>query len=362
MSKLILKLQDPTDPESSYLLETLLERSIAARCGGAAFAWATEAGVRLLIRDEVFERFLRKYPFDLIVGADTTTTPDALRALAEAERELSGLQVRVFISQTPSSLFHPKMTWFGERDGGSLVIGSGNLTSAGLRQNWEAYALCPLNVPETNDLKNQWNLWVNTHATRLHSIDSAEALARAELNRNGWGGKRRAAPIVPLVNVQDRPVLIAEVPRSGDRWKQANFDQDNYENYFGAKVGTQRRMLFQWVRQDGTLGEVESRPSVEVISSNWRFELNAASNLDYPESGRPIAVFLRLAERTFLYTLSMPGDELNDSLAVFLNTHWTGTTQKMKRIRFSLDDVRELKAVQLLLAATPIAFKDEEFS
>lgn len=363
MSKSILRLQDPTDPDSAYLLETLLERAVTARYGGAAFAWATEAGVRLLIRDTVFERFLKKYPFDLVVGVDTTTTPDALVALQDAERELKGLRVRVFISPSNASLFHPKMTWFGERDGGSLVVGSGNLTGAGLRQNWEAYALCPLSVAETAELKGQWDAWTATHSSRLHALDSAEALARAELNRSGWGARRRAVPTAaPLLDAQDTPVLIAEIPRSGDRWKQANFDQDNYENFFGAKVGTQRRMLFQWLRPDGTLAEVESRPSVQVISSNWRFELNAAADLDYPSSGRPIGVFLRIAERTFLYTLSMPGDAHNAQLSAFLATNWTGSATNMKRIRFSMADVNVLPIVQQLVAAVPRAFKDDEFA
>ncbi|MBK9699972.1 MAG: phospholipase D family protein [Flavobacteriales bacterium] len=362
MSKSILRLQDPTDPDSAYLLETLLERAVAARYGGAAFAWATEAGVRLLLRDEVFERFLKKYPFELIVGADTTTTPEALVALQAAEHDLKGLSVRVFISQTPASLFHPKMTWFGERDGGSLVVGSGNLTSAGLRQNWEAYALCPLNVSETADLKSQWDTWITTHSLRLHSLNSVEAIARVELNRGGWGGRKRVAPVVTtVVDVQDTPILIAEIPKSGDRWKQANFDQDNYENYFGAKVGTQRRMLFQWLRPDGTLADVESRPSVQVISSNWRFELNAAAGLDYPSTGKPIGVFLRVAERTFLYALSMPGDGHNVQLSAFLGSRWTGSASNMKRLRFSLADVGNLSIIQQLLATVPQAFKDEEF-
>nr|HMQ75645.1 phospholipase D family protein [Flavobacteriales bacterium] len=326
MSKSILRLQDPTDPESAYLLETLLERAVSARCGGAAFAWATEAGVRLLIRDAVFERFLKNYPFDLVVGVDTTTTPEALDALQKAELELSGLRVRVFISPSNASLFHPKMTWFGERDGGSLVVGSGNLTGAGLRQNWEAYALCPLSVAETAELKGQWEAWTTTHSSRLHALNSAEALARAELNRGGWGARRRSVPTAaPLLNPQDTPVLVAEIPRSDNRWKQANFDKDNYENYFGAKVGTQRRMLFQWLQPGGALAEVESRPSVQVASHNWRFELNAAADLPYPDNGRPIGIFLRIAERTFLYTLSMPGDEHNARLAAFLTSKCVST-------------------------------------
>jgi hypothetical protein len=220
-----------------------------------------------------------------------------------------------------------------------------------------------LSIAEIAELKEQWEAWTSIHSSRLHTLGSAEAFARAEQNKGGWGARRRAAPsTTPPIDAQDTPVLIAEIPRSGDRWKQANFDQDNYENYFGAKVGTQRRMLFQWLRPDGTLAEVESRPSVQVISSNWRFELNAAADLDYPSSGKPIGVFLRIAERTFLYTLSMPGDAYNAQLSEFLTTRWTGSANNMKRLRFSVADVNGLPIVQQLLAAVPRAFKDEEFA
>ncbi len=43
----------------------------------------------------------------------------------------------------------------------------------------------------------------------------------------------------------DCEVLIAEIPRSGNRWKQANFDIDTFQNFFGATPGdnSQRILL-----------------------------------------------------------------------------------------------------------------------
>ncbi len=103
-------------------------------------------------------------------------------------------------------------------------------------------------------------------------------------------------------------MLVAEIPKAGNRWAQANFDLANYEGFFGAKVGSQRRISLHHVDASGALGEVESRPSVEVASQNYRFELAAARGRDYPSEGSPIGVFLRLGTGEFLYALLLPGE------------------------------------------------------
>ena len=80
-------------------------------------------------------------------------------------------------------------------------------------------------------------------------------------------------------------VLIAEIPASGDRWKQANFDLDNYRNFFGAREDVADRLvIFRHVNADGTMAEYErNRPPVTVKSRNFRFELAAASGIPYPD-------------------------------------------------------------------------------
>lgn len=115
-------------------------------------------------------------------------------------------------------------------------------------------------------------------------------------------------------------VLVAALPASKDRWGQANFTLDIYENYFGAKVGTKRIISLQHVRSDGTLEDIEQTESVESKSHNYRFELDAAQG--DPPDGRPISVFLRLENRMFLYRLLTQSDNGYDQAAQILETHW----------------------------------------
>lgn len=361
MPQSILKLQDPSDADSVHLLEALLERAFSARGGGAGFAWATEQGVKLLLRDKVFEEFLRKYDFDLIVGVDTTTTPAALKALGDAQAALKGLRVRVFLSPEGRAIFHPKVTWFREKDGGSLVVGSGNLTNGGLWNNWEAFAHCSLGIAELDELVSQWERWTHSQEGRLVSVDAPEAIARAEANLKQWASKPRVPKAKPIDVSNELVVLVSEVPRSGNRWQQVNFHQATYESFFGAKVDVQRRMLFQWIKPSGELGVTERRPSVEVISSNYRFELDAAKGKDYPTDGTPpIGVYLRIAERTFLYDLIMPGDAQYNELSELLRSNWKGSAREKKQLQFPVPKVRNLPVVKRLLGAIPLAFADEE--
>jgi len=250
-----------------------------AQYGAGAFAWATGMGVQMLLRDKDFEKYLKKYSFHLIVGTDTTTTttPAAIAALRKAQSELKGLQVQIFVTREDDPLFHLKMAWFRNIDGGSLVIGSGNLTRGGLRRHWEAYAHCQLDKSEVSRTADLWKQWVARNADRLFEADAPEVARKVEQNLRDIGSRRKSVVVTEgVVQPHSTQVLLAQLSKSGDRWKQANFHKEHYEEFFGARVGTQRRMLFRWLPKGGELAEVESRPSVEVGSRNWRFELSAS--------------------------------------------------------------------------------------
>jgi HKD family nuclease len=365
-----LKLQNPEDVDSEYLLEVLLNQSINAERGGAAYAWATSRGVSLLFEDSVFQEFLGSGSFHLIVGVDAVTTPATLEALAEAEHHYSGLWIQAFMSADNEGLFHPKFAWFEHQTSGSLIVGSGNLTGGGLWDNREAFTVSEMEAEATQRVQQQWEAWKISIAARLYPLLDSQVLEKAALN-TGWtlgrrsssGGGRRSLPAVApeptALPRNDRELLIAEIPKSGNRWKQANFDRHNYEEFFGARVGTQRRMLFQSVDGHGATGEVESRPSVEVASRNWRFELNAASGLDYPTVGRPIGVFLRLRARTFLYYLSLPGSPWHEELVAHLESSDVASAD-IRRLRETTAEAASLAAVQLLLRSGEGSFIDDD--
>jgi hypothetical protein len=202
-------------------------------------------------------------------------------------------------------------------------------------------------------LERQWNDWINSHVVWLKPPDNRQVLERAALNiptRRGRTG--RVEPVVEeevlsevdeiaiaLPQLND-PVLIAEIPRGSTRWNQANFDLANFRSFFGVEPGVTQRILLQHVSEDGTLGNIESRPSVSVKSHNYRFELEAAAGLDYPNQDRPIGVFLQIATRSFKYRLLMPEDPSYSIMASFLDDNWRGRSDRVRRITTNVEALR----------------------
>lgn len=125
------------------------------------------------------------------------------------------------------------------------------------------------------------------------------------------------------VSLTDR-VLVAEVPKGKNRWKQINFDKASFQNYFGATPGGAAgtyRILLKSVDSLGMLGATESRPSVSVKSHNWRFEISAASGLLYPSgANRPYVIFTEASMKSFLYELIMPGDPRYIEVDAYVNS------------------------------------------
>ena len=98
------------------------------------------------------------------------------------------------------------------------------------------------------------------------------------------------------------------------------------------------------------LSDIEVRPSVSVRSQNYRFELEAAAGLTYPNSGRPIGVFVRLSTRMFIYKIYMPnmGSKYNE-IVEWMHSNWNGRSDRMKRI------VVEAQEVSEILEETPLS-------
>jgi HKD family nuclease len=362
----MLTLQNPNNEDSLLLQESLLEAASTSSSGGGAFAWATAGGLDLLFTD-VFLEFARRSDFLLAVGIHSVTTPTALKKMSQINEATGRPVLNVFMPNNESNLFHPKYTWFKQPHGGVLIIGSGNLTLGGLRDNWEAYATVPLNRDGIMRVRSTFNNWISDNATNLVRPDNQKAIQRAKQN-TAWtkNNRPRHPDEVGTGNRVFEPtkinkVLVAEIPKASTRWKQANFDIHTYENFFGAEIGTKKYIMLQSIDSDGNLGKIEKRPSVEVKSRNYRFELDSASGLDYPEDGRPIAVFLRLRTRTFLYRLSLPyRDENHDQLAEFVEDNADESpTTRIRRIEADLSDAIHLSDVKLITEKVADSFADE---
>jgi hypothetical protein len=151
--------------------------------------------------------------------------------------------------------------------------------------------------------------------------------------------------------VKSAPVLVAEI-HGPSRWKQANFNLENFVNFFQCDPKQRKEVSLTRVDQDGNT-TVERHPSVAVKSSNFRIELGAASGLSYPAKGqgRPIGVFIRTATRKFLYRLLMPPDRDYATVSGFLNRNTSPQRGRMRRLRIGLADLKRFWPRSPLLTA-----------
>jgi hypothetical protein len=344
-------IQDPAWEDSTYFLEEILVASKGALDGGGAFAFASQAGVRLLLEDVDFVRFLSKSKFDLIVGVDAITDTKALSAIAECLSQNPKLSARVFLGKIPRVTFHPKLCWFRHKHRGRTLVGSGNLTPGGLRGNCEAFSITDLSKQQLLTWEQKWASWAAFHKSDLLPIDDPRVVKRATENALANIARKKPQGDILLEEANGRisvgrsrhdsdAVLVAEIPRGGSRWNQANFNLETFRGFFGASPGKTQRIILTHIAADGTAGSQEIRPSVSVKSNNHRFELEAASGLPYPSKGRPIGIFVRVATRTFRYRLLMPGDSGHRQALQFLNQHAPQEGTQMRRFVTTVRNVQ----------------------
>jgi hypothetical protein len=322
-----LRLQDPTNPATIYLFEAVIEAMDGASEGRGLFAFASRDGVNSLLLDDAVTTFLGHGSFDLMVGIDAVTNRPTLERLQELEGDYPSLQVRVFWNRT-SGLFHPKLAHFAKDDGShTLIVGSGNLTPGGLRDNFEAYSVLQAEPGESIDFSS-WDNFLARHDANIRPIDE-EALERAARNiiRGGRGGRRRrdVEPDVVTegeeapteeeealpVPVADR-ILVAQLPKAGGdygRWSQAHFNKDIIDQFFHAQPDSTQRVYLTARRLDGSIMPQEVRRVIYSHSNkNMKIELGARKGEAYPAAGPPVAVFREIQARTFQYMILMPSE------------------------------------------------------
>ncbi len=314
-------LQDPARSDPVYLLESILDASRGAVSCTGMFAFASRTGVDSLIADPEIKGFLRKSAMSLVVGIDAVTNRDALVRLQELEQANKHLSIRVFWNPT-SGLFHPKIARFRYPDGGqSMIVGSGNLTLGGLRQNFEAFSVMRVKAHECLDTSSLDRFLVE-HQANLRPIDN-EALDRAAQNITHAPRRRpitESETPAPCDDIElpaggtDR-FLVAQVPKAGGRWHQIHFNADVIEQFFRVRPDSTQRVYLVECRQDGSFAEQEVRPCVySPANRNYKIEIASHRGVHYPNTGRPVAVYRELQARSFAYMLLMPGDPGHDEM------------------------------------------------
>ena len=361
----MFNIQDPSFGKNKLLHEALLEACDNALYGAGAYAYVTSSGVNMLMGDKVFEDFIGRGRYHLVVGMDDITNTRTLETLTDIQRKSkSHLQLSAFLSVDSGSTFHPKFSWFRTTNGGTLVVGSGNMTAKGLRRNVEAFVLHEVSKERIDEIEIMWNEWLRNSNALLKSITDIEVVEKAAQNSTRATSqpirrklkqpeKREEIEVIIPVDEQDElgawsfdkncKILIAEIPGSTNRrWSQANFDVTTFREYFGGLPGINGiyRLIMRNVLWDGGLGETKIRPTVSVASSNYRIELANPDRRQYPSEGKPIGVFAKIAERTFMYMLVFPEQSDHEKLHELVCKH-RERTDRLVRYQTTVAELQE---------------------
>jgi HKD family nuclease len=317
-------IQDPTADVAVYLIEAFLDSVAKSTQATGVFAFASKNGVDSLLLDPVVKSFLVRHRFLLVVGIDAVTNRSTLERLLEHQQHYRNLDVRVFWNPV-SALFHPKMATFELVTGGrQMIVGSGNLTPGGFRNNFEAFSVISAAPSDEVDFSD-WDSFFVRHASNFRAIDE-EVLQRASKNiilTRRKKGVRVQEPIVietdesPVSNVtpSDTEFLVAQVPAASGRWHQIHFNAEVIHSFLRITANSSERLFLNAVDIDGARSEQEVRPCVySQHNKNYKVEIGARRELPYPSSGRPILIMKKVALRTFEYMLIMPREAGHDIL------------------------------------------------
>lgn len=356
-------------------------------------AFASYGGVSALT-EYIEEGKSKGMKIKVVLGIDQKGTSK------EALEEVLTWNVDSWIFHTSSNnIFHPKVYLFENRDIFTLIVGSNNLTVPGLAQNIE----CSLLIKDTidpssvhDDFYRYWKGILDGTETHLYSLTKkliddlyknkiiTSEEQRSKRYDDGTDKKEetktesitfKKAPVQKfpdgfrpkrLVKVKqvkttkkvtkeveksvkiESAVLIAEIPKSGNRWKQANFSQDIFEEFFGATKGDNSyKVKLTNIKKDGTLGEVIESQSVTVSSKNYRFELRCdETNQPYPSGeDRPIGLFVKEDAQNYLYQVLMPSDDAYKKIKDYLYMETANQKGRKDLMRRHIADVEAIHAL-----------------
>jgi HKD family nuclease len=315
-------------------LKELLNNSSVVRCRFLV-AFVTLDGLLKLGTDSQGLLFkflgLPQKKFELIIGVDTVTTPDALR---EIQRLLTSAKATCIVkafSNPSRQLFHPKVYIFDKDDNTSTIfIGSNNLTAGGLFGNIEAcLRLDNLNSVEMTGWETLWQSFL--HHNDVKDIDKelldrvilrhGQELARNRLRRKlkPYTTKRKRKQLTiekPVVETSvleplsiSPKILVRYIPKAGNRVSQVHFTKKIAEQFFSLPVDKGGLVHLQQVQPNHVPSNIEERQLVySTVNKNPKIELQGAKILEknYPAKGRPIVIFERVDPTFYRYMLLMP--------------------------------------------------------
>ena len=356
-------------------------------------AFASYSGVSALSK-HIEEGKARGMKIKVVLGVDQKGTSK------EALEEVLSWKVDAKIFHTSSNnIFLPQVYLFENRDIFTLIVGSNNLTVPGLVQNIE----CSLLIKDTidpssvhDDFYRYWKGILEGTETHLYPVtkklienlykdkiitSEEQRSRRYDDGTDKKEGTKKATVEFKKSLIQTLPegfrpkrlvkvkqvkatkketkeieksiaignsILIAEIPKAGNRWRQANFSQNVFEDFFGAKKGDNSyKIRLTNIRKDGTLGETTESQSVTVKSNNYRFELRCdETNQPYPSGeDRPIGLFVREDAKNYLYQVLMPSDHAYRKIKEYLYLETANQRGRQDLMKRHIADVEAIHAL-----------------
>lgn len=357
------------EPGTSQLLQKINECADGALVAGAAFAFASKAGVNAFLSLPNIQSLIKNGVFELVIGIDAITNVDALYELRKFQEESNNnLTVKIFKGEPQKgSIFHPKFSWFVNGDSGWLITGSGNLTHAGLgcsangvRGNWEAFSVNQLDDAGVIKIKETWEKWLTQSSQNNWLFRLGDKEVEEKAIENSRRMPVRVAPAADSAKVSGSvdalakevegteyfdDVQICEI--SKNRWRQADLGKIVIRDFFGFNVDSPKpdeRVLIQHVNEDNSVDEPEERVPFKNNSKNYRIELGASGKFTYevsPTDDRPVVLFVKIGALVFRYLLVMPSSVLYSDILNLLGAQQSRQNRPMRKVRI---DIASLKS------------------
>jgi hypothetical protein len=137
-----------------------------------AVAWVRRSGTQQL--EQSFKRFLGRGGFaQITVGVDIeNTSEEGLQDLLDW-RSAGTIETHIYHNEDVNTTFHPKVYLFHNDASARLIVGSNNLTAAGLFRNTEAGLQldAPLKDPLIRDVRTALSSWRDTQTGFVKQLD-----------------------------------------------------------------------------------------------------------------------------------------------------------------------------------------------
>lgn len=366
-----------------------------------AVAWVRRSGTKHL--GSSMSVFLtRGGSSRFIVGVDIENTSEEGLSDLLALRVFGRLEIFVYHNES-APVFHPKVYLLTNRDDAHLIVGSNNLTEAGLFTNTEAglQIETPVRDPLIQTVRDSLDAWIDPSTGLARPLDenllrelvdagyvlSEEVLRqRRRLTRAATKQVREvarqryfaAAPVTappapawpiertriprpggagrgPIASGGRRPiqtepeqetggqVLVVAAPKSRGGWRQLQLNLDVMERYFQIPSISGERITLRHRLPTGQLDTAEARRIIfSNTNKNVKVEVGGAVGVSYPTNGYPIVIFRRLSAREFEYVIRTPGDVGHQPIADMLNSATDTIGRGMPRVIRSVDEIRAL--------------------